>query len=178
MEAPQPRLLLITSAWPPARPRPVNPKPAGTLAPPASPVKREAEALQAAGLSVEIFAFAGRGFYNYAAAWTRLRPRLHPGRYDVVHAQETSNVLLALPKRVPLVVTVGKQDLRKLLQQLLARLLAGRADAVIVGSDEMRGRVRTRAPVHVIPPDLDEPARTARLVDVYRSIVPERFSAS
>ena len=168
MEAPRPRLLLITSEWPVVKPK--HPQP--------NAVKRQAEALQAAGLSVEVFAFRGRGFYNYAAAWTRLRPRLHSERYDLVHAQDASDVWLALPKRVPIVVTVGTQDLRKLLQPLLARFLARRADAVIVGSDEMRGRVPTRAPVHVIPPDLEEPVRTARLLDVYRSILPDRFSAS
>lgn len=167
VEAPGPRLLLISSEWPTLR-TPVQ----------QASVRRQAEALQGAGMSVEIFAFHGRGFYNYAAAWTRLRPRLHVERYDLVHAQDASDVLLALPKRVPLVVTVGKQDLKRLVRQLLAVFLASRADAVIVGSDEMRGWVRTRAPVHVIPPNLDGPALAARLVDVYRSILPERFSAS
>jgi hypothetical protein len=141
-------------------------------------VRRQAEALQGAGMSVEIFGFRGRGLYNYAAAWTRLRPRLHIERYDLVHAQGASDVLLALPKRVPLVVTVGMQDLTRLVRQLFAMLLASRADAVIVGSAEVRGWIRTRAPVYVIPPDLDEPELTARLVDVYRSILPARFSAS
>lgn len=93
------------------------------------------------------------------------------GRYDVVHAQETADVPLALPKRVPLVVTLVEWDLRRLLQQTLTRFLARRADAVIVGSDDMRRRVRTRAPVHVIPFDLDEPVLAARLADVYRSVL-------
>ena len=50
------------------------------------------------GMSVEIFAFQGRTLYNVVAAWTRLRPRLHPRRYDVVHAQDGSDALLAFPK--------------------------------------------------------------------------------
>jgi hypothetical protein len=134
-------------------------------------VKRQAEALQAMGVSVEIFAFRGLNLYNYAAAWTRLRPNLHPGRYDVVHAQDASNALLAFPRRVPLVLTLGTWDRRPLAQRLTARFLAWRADAVVVDSEEMRRRVRTRAPVHVIPPELDEPAVAARLVEVYRSVV-------
>jgi hypothetical protein len=141
-------------------------------------VKRQAEALEAAGLSVEIFVFRGRNVYDYAAAWTQLRPRLRPERYDLVHAQNTSNLLIALPKRVPLVVTLGRWDVPPLRQRLLTRFLARRADAVIVASDDVGGRVGTRSPVHVIPRDLDESALTARLLTVYRSVVPDRFSAS
>lgn len=138
-------------------------------------VKQRAESLQAAGLSVEVFTFTGRNLYNYVAAWTRLRPRLHPRRYDLVHAQHTNNVLLALPKRVPLVVSVGKRNRRL---TLFALFLARRADAVIVTSDEMRRRMRTRAPVYVIPPDLDDDAFTARTLEIYRALIPDRFSAS
>jgi len=149
-----PRLLLITSDWPP----------------PGKVIKRSAELLQAAGMSVEVFAFRGRNLYNYAAAWTQLRPRLHPGRYDVVHAQDASNALLAFPKRVPLVLTFVGVDSR-LPHRLAARFLVRRADAVVVESDEMRGRVPTRAPVHVIPLGLDETTRADRLVAIYRSVV-------
>jgi hypothetical protein len=151
------RLLLITSEWPP---------PGGT-------VRRRAEALQAAGLSVEVFAFRGsRNPFNYAAAWTRLRPRLHPGRYDVAHAQCGTDALVAFPRRVPLVVSVGERSLRG-----LARLATGfvtrSADAVIVESEGgERLRMRTRAPVHLVSPALEPAARTARLVEVYRSVLP------
>ncbi|HET8712169.1 MAG TPA: glycosyltransferase family 4 protein [Gemmatimonadales bacterium] len=168
MAGPRPRLLFITSEWPVLKPK--QPQP--------NTVKQRAEALQAAGVSVEVFTFSAGTAYGYLAAWTRLRPRLHPRRYDLVHAQDTSNVLLALPKRVPLVVTLGTRDLRRVIQHLFTRFLARRADAVIVGSDEMRDRIRLRTPVYVIPPGLDEGTFTARLLDVYRSLVPERFSAS
>lgn len=150
---------------------PAQPSPSGS-------VKRQAEALQAAGVSVEIFVFRGRNVYNYAAAWIRLRPRLRPELYDLVHAQDTSNVLIALPKRVPLVVTLEKWDVPPLRERLLARFLACRADAVIVASDDVGGRVHTGSPVHVIPHGLSESALTARLLAVYRSVVPNRFSAS
>ena len=142
-----PRLLLITSAWPP----------------PGAAVKRAAESLQAAGLNVEVFAFRGRDPYNLAVAWTRVRPRLHPGRYDVVHAQNPTEGLLAFPKRVPLVMTIG-------LPHLATRLLARLADAVVVPSEEIGRALRTRTPVHVMPPELDDVARTMQLVDVYLSV--------
>jgi hypothetical protein len=173
VEQNRPRLLLITSELPVRRTRP---QPPPSDAPrPSSAVKRQAEALQAFGLSVEIFAFRGRSLYNYAAAWTRLRPRLDEARYDLVHAQEVSNALLALPKRLPLVVTVGKRR-RRALHQLLARFLAGRADAVIVPSADIGRRLHTHRPVYVIAPESDEQALTERLLDVYRSVLP--FSLS
>jgi len=144
---PSPRLLLITSEWPPT----------------GAAVRCTAESLQSAGLSVEVFAFRGRTLYNFVAAWTRLRPRLHPGRYDVVHAQDGSDALLAFPKRVPLVMNVATA-------QFIARILARRADAVVVPSEEIGQQLDTRAPVHVMPPGLDDAARAARLVEVYRSV--------
>ncbi|MFN2570654.1 MAG: glycosyltransferase family 4 protein [Gemmatimonadales bacterium] len=147
MTAPLPRVLLMTGEWP------------------VKSARRQAEALHDAGVCVEIFAYrAAPNPYGYLAAWTRLRPRLHRGRYDVAHAQAPESVLLALPKRVPLVVTLDHW-------QPLDRRLARRADAVIVSSEELRARVRTRAPVHVIAPDLAEAALAARLLDVYQSVV-------
>lgn len=149
------RLLLISSDWPPA----------GRV------VKQQAECLQEAGHAVEVFAFrGGRNPYNYVAAWARLRPRLHRRRYDVAHAQTASDALVAFPRRVPLVVSVGDRGPQGL-GRLALQLVAWRADAVIVGSDAARQLVRTRVPVHVIAPALDEPARTARLVAVYWSLV-------
>lgn len=166
MDVNLPRLLLITSEWPQRGSR-IPPAPR-----PATGVKRQAEALKSAGLSVEIFAFRGRNVFNYMAAWTRLRPRLHTGRYDLVHAQEAADVLLALPKRVPLVVTVRRRSSRWFVHQMLALLLARRADAVIVPSVEVGRQLRTRKPIFIIAPDTEQLALTARLLDVYRSVLP------
>lgn len=162
------RLLLMTSDWP---------KPSAVL--------RQAEALHDAGLQVDVFAFCGgRNPYNYAVAWTRLRPRFRERRYDLIHAHFAQSGLLALPKLIPLVVTFQKGDLGPLLAggarrysrlrrllQLGARLLARRADAVIVPSDELRRRLGTRTPVYVIPPDLTPDAMADHLLDVYGSVL-------
>jgi hypothetical protein len=166
MQRTGPRLLLITSEWP-HRGRRLTAQPG-----PRSLVKQQAEALQAAGASVEIFAFRGRGMLNYAAAWARLRPQLLADRYDLVHAQEAANGLLALPKRVPLVVTVRRRSSRRFLHHLLALVLARRADAVIVASAELGRQLRTRKPIFVIGPDTDHQALTERLLAVYRSVLP------
>ena len=157
---PEPRLrvLMVTSEWPEAGiPGTTN------------FIKRQAEFLQAAGVDVEVFAFRGsRNPYNYATAWTRLRPRLEPGRYDLVHAQFGQSGLLALPKKLPLVVTFRGSDLLgivgdktgrhtmvgRVLQQA-SRYVARKADAVILVSDHMRDELKTKAPIHVIPSGLD-----------------------
>lgn len=148
------RLLLISSAWPP----------------PGGKIRQRAETLHAVGLSVEVFAFRGsRSLFNYIAAWMRLRPRLHPRRYDVAHAQCGTDALIAFPQRVPLVVSIG-DPVESRLAQLATAFVARRADAVIVESEDVRRRVRTRSPVHVISPTLEPAARAARLVEVYRSV--------
>lgn len=152
------RVLMVTSEWP-------APGFAGTT----NFIKQQAEFLQAAGVDVEVFVFRGsRNPYNYAAAWARLRPRLTPDRYDLIHAQFGQSGLLALPKRLPLVVTFRGSDLLgivadrngrytvvgRVLQQA-SRFVARHADAVILVSDHMRRSIKTTAPVHIIPSGLD-----------------------
>lgn len=152
------RVLMVTSEWPtPGVPRTTN------------FIKRQAEFLKAAGVDIEVFAFrGGKNPYNYAAAWTRLHPRLTLEHYDLVHAQFGQSGLLALPKRLPLVVTFRGSDLLGIVGdragrhtwkgrvlQRASRLVARRADAVILVSDHMRASLKTRAPVHVIPSGLD-----------------------
>ncbi|MEX2156271.1 MAG: glycosyltransferase family 4 protein [Gemmatimonadales bacterium] len=154
---PELRVLMVTSEWPAPGFHTTN------------FIKRQAEFLQAAGVNVEVFVFRGsRNPYNYAAAWTRLRPRLTTDRYDLVHAQFGQSGLLALPKRLPLVVTFRGSDLLgivgnrhgrhtlvgRVLKQA-SRLVARHADAVILVSDHMRRNLKTAAPVHVVPSGLD-----------------------
>jgi hypothetical protein len=127
---------------------------------------------------VGIFAFGARlNPIDYLIAWTRLRPRLTRDSYDVVHAHFTHSGLLALPKRLPLVVTFHARDLAThtpatatRLRCWAARVVAQQADAVIVGSEDLRRRVESRAPVHVIPTDVGAQATTARLLEIYRSL--------
>lgn len=95
----------------------------------------------------------------------RLRPRLHPGRYDLVHTQDSA-ALLTLPHRVPLVQTITKL-------QPGARFLARWANAVIVPSEELRRELRTPrgSAIHILPPTLDEAARVAVLIELYRGVI-------
>ncbi len=152
------RVLMITSEWPDAG-----------SARPTHFIRRQAEFLTAAGVSLDVFAFrGGKNPLNYLAAWGRIWPRLDTDKYDLVHAQFGQSGLLALPRRLPLVVTFRCCDLLGIIDgedghvtargrvlQSASRFVARRADAVIVVSEHMRPLVNTRAPVHVIPSGLD-----------------------
>jgi len=156
MEAPI-RVLMITSGWPqPGQPQTTH------------FVKRQAEFLGRAGVAVDVFQFrGGRRLRNYASAWTKVRPKIRSGRYDLVHAQFGQSGLLALPKRLPLVVTFRGDDIQGIISdrgrvalkgrvlQELCRLVARRADAVVVVSEHMKAFFRTQAPVAVLPSGID-----------------------
>jgi glycosyltransferase involved in cell wall biosynthesis len=150
---------MITSEWPDRSTRPTQ------------FIRRQAEFLKAAGIKLDVFAFRGRQSpLNYLAAWSRVRPQLRSGNYDLIHAQFGQSGLLAFPRprHLPLVVTfrgcdllgtighrTGRHTLRGRMLQSASRLVARRADAVIVVSEHMRRGLKTSAPVYVIPSGLD-----------------------
>lgn len=151
------RVFMITSEWP---------EPGVIITP--HFIKRQAEFLRAAGVDVEVFNFRGeRKPQNYARAWRQARARLATGRYDLVHAQFGQSGLLALPKRLPLVVTLrgsdilgivgpdGRHSRLGLLLKAATRHVARRADAVIVVAEHMRAHLDPRLPIHVIPSGID-----------------------
>ncbi|HEY0376485.1 MAG TPA: glycosyltransferase family 4 protein [Pyrinomonadaceae bacterium] len=152
------RVLMVTSEWP-------GPGQSKT----AHFVKRQADFLRAAGVDVEVFAFySAKNPFNYARAWARLRLKLRRERYDLVHAQFGQSGLVALPKRLPLVVTFRGSDLLGIvgersgrytrlsgIQQRVSRLVARRADARIVVSEHMKQNLPPGADAHVIPSGID-----------------------
>ena len=95
------RVLMITAGWPqPGQPQTTH------------FVKRQAEFLQRAGVQVDVFHFRGaKRLWNYIRAWRDVRPRIDPNRVDLVHAQFGQSGILALPKRLPLVVTLRGSDI-------------------------------------------------------------------
>jgi teichuronic acid biosynthesis glycosyltransferase TuaC len=151
------RVLMVTAGWPSRQAQTTH------------FIKRQAEFLRAAGVDVEVFHFrGGQKFRTYVTAWARVRSRLMAGRYDLVHAQFGQSGLLALPKRVPLIVTLRGDDLQGIIDdrnaqitikgrilQRLSRWVASRADAVIVVSDHMRAFLDPGVHAHVIPSGLD-----------------------
>jgi glycosyltransferase involved in cell wall biosynthesis len=153
------RVLMVTTEWPRV--------PWGT----AQFVARQAAFLRAAGVDVEVFQFRGaRRPWRYGAAWWQVRRRLARQHFDLVHAQFGQSALLALPKRVPLVITFRGDDLQGVLDNRAGRLttagrllrrfsrwVAHRADAVIVVAAHMRRYLDngTGTPVHVVPSGID-----------------------
>ena len=152
------RVLMITCQWP-----------APGMSQTAHFIKRQADFLRAAGVDVDVFSFKGaKNPFNYLKAWVRLRRKLWREQYDLVHAQFGQSGLLALPKRLPLVVTFRGSDLlgtvsdrsgrhmrASILHQRLSRMVAARADAVIVVSEHMKTKLPPSLKAHVIPSGID-----------------------
>ena len=153
------RVLMITSDWPD------HAIWGGT----ATFISRQVDFLRAAGVDVDVFRFRGAGkAMRYASAWLDVQRRLSRERYDLIHAQFGQSGLLALPKRLPLVVTFRGDDLEGVLSDatgrltargrllpLLSRAVARRADATIVVSAHMKALLHRQARPHVIPSGLD-----------------------
>jgi glycosyltransferase involved in cell wall biosynthesis len=157
--APAPiRVLMVTTEWP-----------RDTWGGTATFIPRQAEYLRAAGVAVEVFHFRGaQSPLNYGRAWVEVQRRVRSGRFDLVHAQFGQSGLTALPRRLPLVVTLRGDDLQGTLAdadgrmtlsgRVLARAtraVARRADAVIVVSAHMRRLLDPGVAAHVIPSGLD-----------------------
>src|SRR5881275_1654565 len=151
------RVLMITSEWPVPDGRPRT-----TFF-----IKRQAEFLQAAGVAVDVFHFKGaKRPWNYFKAWLEVRRRMAQRHYDLAHAQFGMSGLLALPKRLPLVVTFRGDDVQGIVGwdgitlagrvlQLACRIVARWADAAIVVSEHMKDYLPRSVRPHVIPSGLD-----------------------
>lgn len=151
------RVLMVTAGWPTSQAQTTH------------FIKRQAEFLQSAGVQVEVFHFrGGQKLRNYVTAWAGVQSRLAAGRYDLVHAQFGQSGVLALPKRLPLIVTLRGDDLQGIIDDATARItlkgrvlrrlsqwVASRADAVIVVSEHMRAFLDPAVRTHVIPSGLD-----------------------
>ena len=111
------RVLMLTCAWPP----PDRPGYTTTF------IRRQVEFLQAAGVEVDVFHFtSAMRPANYLRAWMGARRRTARDRYDIVHAQFGQSGLVALPTRLPLVVTFRGDDLQGIVGRNLRITPAGK----------------------------------------------------
>jgi len=132
-------------------------------------VARQAEFLRRAGIDVHVLPFRGaKNPFNYFKAWIQMKKTLRRDAYDLVHAQFGQSGLVGWSTHLPLVVTFrggdilgvkGDNDGRitlagRLLRQL-CRLLAMRADAVIIVSEHMRKNIPRSVKLNVLPSGLD-----------------------
>lgn len=150
------RVLMITSEWP----TPQNPHDVPFIV-------RQVDYLRRTGVDVYVFSFrGGKNPRNYARAWRSARAEINRGQYDLIHAQWGQSGLLALPKKIPLVVTFRGDDLEGItrpdgtltpkgrLLKNISRLVARAADQTILVSEHM-GRSIPNRTYHVIPSGLE-----------------------
>jgi glycosyltransferase involved in cell wall biosynthesis len=152
------KVLMVTTNWPaPGGPRTSH------------FIKRQADFLQAAGVDVEIFHFqAQKNVARYVKAWLAVRRKLRSNRYDLIHAQFGQSGLMALPKRIPYVVTLRGSDILGTvsdrsgtytaagkINQHISRMVAAKADGVILVSEHMKGQLPGLNGFKVIPSGID-----------------------
>jgi len=151
------RVLMITSEWPSAdHPR------SGVF------VEQQARFLRAEGVDVDVLPFRGaKDPRRYARAWLEARRRLRAGGHHLVHAQFGQSGILALPKRLPLVVTFRGSDLQGIvgpdgrysrsgrLLSRLSRAIARVADRIVVVSRVLADHLPRSLAYDVIPSGLD-----------------------
>ncbi len=132
-------------------------------------IKRQADFLQAAGVDVDVFHFqAQKNVARYLKAWLEVRRKLRSNRYDLIHAQFGQSGLMALPKRIPYVVTLrgsdilgtvsdssGKYTAAGKVNQRISRMVAAKANAVILVSEHMKEQLPLLKGCHVIPSGID-----------------------
>ena len=161
------RVLMVTSEWPtPDKPYQVP------------FIVRQVNFLRKAGVDLHVFPFrGGKNPSNYARAWKRVQAEIQRGQFDLIHAQWGQSGLLALPKRLPLVVTFRGDDLEGIigpsgrpttygrLLQMLSRMIARQADQVILVADRLAKHI-SRSDYHIIPSGLD--------LDLFRPIPREQ----
>ncbi len=150
------KILMITSEYPTAD----NPQAVPFIA-------RQVEHLKKAGADVDVFHFKGKkNLLLYIGAWFRLRRHTRGKRYDLMHAQWGHSATLALPKRIPWVITFRGNDLEGIIGAngaptflgkiltTVSKTMARAADAVIVVSESLAKRIE-RDDYVVIPSGLD-----------------------
>jgi glycosyltransferase involved in cell wall biosynthesis len=147
------RVLLITSEWP---------ENTGIAHVPF--LVQQVNYLRSAGLDITVFHFrAKKNPINYLKAWIRLRRQYDLKSYDLIHAHFGQSGLIAIPTKLPLVVTFHGSDLHGIWGQnnrytlageilkVVSRMVAKYADQVIVVSEHMSRFLPREVNYHVVP---------------------------
>jgi teichuronic acid biosynthesis glycosyltransferase TuaC len=150
------RVLMITSEWPTQ----ARPYWAGFIV-------QQVEFLQKQGVDIDVIPFRGaKNPVNYVRAWYRVHKRLRQSTYDLIHAQWAQSALIALPTRLPLVVTFrggetdgivgsrGKYTVIGRILRFVSWIVAIRADELVLVSGHMQRHLSQRS-FHILPSGLD-----------------------
>jgi glycosyltransferase involved in cell wall biosynthesis len=150
------RVLMLTSEWP------------TTDYPMSAPfIVRQVHSLEKAGVQVDVFPFrGGKNPANYWRAWRRVRAKIQEDSYDLIHAQFGQSALLALPKRIPLVITLrgsdvtgfigpgGRHTFSGWVLRQVSRFVVTQAEQVNVVAEHLTRYLPKRS-YHLIPSGLD-----------------------
>ncbi len=130
-------------------------------------IERQVESLQKAGVLVDLFQFRGaKNPVNYLKAWFRVQKKIINNTYDLVHAQWGQSGVLALPKKLPLVITYRGSDLKGIVNnngnytfsgcilKWISKITALLSDEVIVMSEQLAHHLPKRS-FQIIPSGLD-----------------------
>jgi glycosyltransferase involved in cell wall biosynthesis len=151
------RVLLVTSEWPTVD------------LPHAVPfIVQEVKYLRKAGIDVTVFNFRGNKIpLNYCKHWLRLRNTLDFSKFDLIHAHFGQSGILALPAKIPLVVTFHGSDLQGITDakgrytvtgrvlRLVSQFISRRADGIILSSEHLKQFLSPKLPINIIPPGID-----------------------
>jgi glycosyltransferase involved in cell wall biosynthesis len=153
---PEPRVLVVTSQWP------------GHGGHGVPFLVEQVEQLRRHGVGIDVFAFRGAGNpARHLAAWWRLHRKRDLRAYDLVHVHFGQCGLVALPCPRPLVVTFrgsdllgiegtnGRQTPAGLLLRRVSRLVARRADRVLVVAPHLRAVLPRGVGADVVPSGVD-----------------------
>ncbi|HMG11625.1 MAG TPA: glycosyltransferase [Gemmatimonadaceae bacterium] len=148
---------MVTSEWP----DPAHPNWVPFLV-------EQVTSLKNAGVDVRVFSFRGaKNPWNYMKAWLRLHELIKTGQYDLIHAQYGQSGLIALPRRLPLVVTFhgsdlmgdtdhrGRYTLPGRILVVLSKLVSHYADSIIVAANHLGRKLPGGTQYHIIPTGLD-----------------------
>lgn len=115
------------------------------------------EALEAEGVSVDIFTIQGKGISGYLKSLKALKARLKKRSYDFIHAHYgLSGLLAGLQFRVPFMLTLHGSDVNQPLIRFFSRVASFLARKVIVVSEKMKNLLKSRnTAVEVIPCGVD-----------------------
>lgn len=151
------KVLMVTSEWP------------NSERPNAVPfIVRQYSYLKRNGIDVDIFHFRGAGNpVNYYHAWKSCQKKMDSCEYDLIHAQWGQSVLPVLPKRLPILITYrgddlegvvnknGKYGLKSMILKWVGRWVARFADYIIVVSPHFIDKIKSNAPITVMPSGLE-----------------------
>lgn len=124
--------------------------------------------LKAAGVKVDVFPFQGNmNPFSYLREWLRFRRSYDFNKYDLVHVQFGQSSLVALPSRVPVVITYHGSDLQGIVNQKGAYRFIGKVlswwskfvsrfgDKVILVSSHLNKYLPAEIEAEIIPCGID-----------------------